>query len=118
MNHVLGLKCTICGAEYDVDEVEYIYPKHGNECIPGVLYDYSIIRQRTSPKQLARNPDRSMWRYKPLLPVESDSPVPRLQTGCISPTHQASGGAIWAQAPLDQGRRTRANWPKSAWRGG
>jgi threonine synthase len=73
MDHVLGLKCTICGAEYGVDEVEYVCPKHGNDGILNVIYDYGLIAQRLSPNQLAHDSTRSIWRYLPLLPVNPET---------------------------------------------
>ncbi|HIC90063.1 MAG TPA: threonine synthase, partial [Anaerolineae bacterium] len=72
MNHVKGLKCVLCGAEYGVDEIMYVCPKHGDEGIVDVLYDYDRIRQRVDPGRLAANPDRSIWRYADLLPIDSD----------------------------------------------
>lgn len=71
MDHVLGLKCTICGAEYDVSEVEYVCPKHGDDGIVDVVYDYELVGQRLNPDQLAGYPVRSIWRYLPLLPVDA-----------------------------------------------
>jgi len=79
VNHVLGLKCTICGAEYGVDEVEYVCPKHGDSGraasngILDVVYDYDRIRRHFTPDQLAASDDRSIWRYLPLLPVEPEA---------------------------------------------
>lgn len=73
MDHVLGLKCTICGAEYGVDEVEYVCPQHGDDGILDVVYDYGLIAQRLSLDKLANDPTRSMWRYLPLLPVNSET---------------------------------------------
>ena len=72
MDHILGLKCTICGAEYGVDEVEYVCPHHGDDGILDVIYDYDLIAQRISPNQLAHDPTRSIWRYLPLLPVNPE----------------------------------------------
>ena len=40
MEHLLGLECIICGAEYAVGEVQYVCPKHGNDGILDVVYDY------------------------------------------------------------------------------
>jgi threonine synthase len=71
MDHVLGLECTICGARYAVSEVEYVCPKHGGDGILDVVYDYKLIAQRNSSGSLARQQDRSMWRYLPLLPVDA-----------------------------------------------
>ncbi len=65
MSHILGLKCTICGAEYGVDEVDYVCPKHGDNGILDVVYDYAAIRQPTIHP--------SIWRYLPLLPVEPET---------------------------------------------
>ncbi|MBE9506885.1 MAG: threonine synthase [Chloroflexi bacterium] len=73
MDHVLGLKCTICGAEYAIDEVTYVCPKHGDDGILDVVYDYDRIRRHFTPDQLAASDDRSIWRYLPLLPVEQEA---------------------------------------------
>ena len=70
MDHVLALKCTICGAEYGVDEAEYICPHHGDDGILDVIYDYDLIAQRISPDQLADQTTASIWRYLPLIPVD------------------------------------------------
>jgi len=78
MNHVLGLKCTICGAEYGVDEVEYVCPEHGDDGILDVVYDYDRIRRHFTPNQLTNQPTNqpasqpSIWRYLPLLPVDPE----------------------------------------------
>jgi len=73
MNQVLGLKCTICGAEYAAKDATYVCPKHGNDGILDVVYDYDIIRKHASRAKLAGNSDCSIWRYLPLLPVEPDA---------------------------------------------
>ena len=73
MDHVLGLKCTICGTEYGVDEVEYICPHHGDDGILDVVYDYDLIAPRINPDRLANDPTRSIWRYLPLLPVNPET---------------------------------------------
>jgi len=69
-DHILGLKCTICGDVLSPDEVLYVCPKHGDEGILDVIYDYDLIARRISPERLAADPTRSIWRYLPLLPVE------------------------------------------------
>jgi len=70
MDHVLGYKCTVCGAEYGIDEVEYVCPKHGNDGILDVVYDYRRVAQRLSPDRLTDQAAHSIWRYLPLLPVD------------------------------------------------
>ena len=81
MDHVKGLRCMLCGAEYGVDEVLYVCPKHGDEGILDVVYDYELIARRLTKEKLAADRDYSIWRYKPLLPVEPNSPVPPLRVG-------------------------------------
>jgi threonine synthase len=78
MDNVLGLRCTICGAEYGVGEVDYVCPKHGDggrvasDGILDVVYDYGRIRQRFTPGQLSNQP-ANIWRYLPLLPVDPEA---------------------------------------------
>jgi threonine synthase len=100
MESILGLRCTLCGAEYNVDEVPYVCPKHGTEGILDVVYDYARVARSLSPADPAKHGERSMWRYLPLLPVDAGKieclvpgtvlasvgwtplyPAPRLATG-------------------------------------
>ncbi|UCC63896.1 MAG: threonine synthase [Anaerolineae bacterium] len=81
MEQVIGLRCVLCGAEYGPDEVTYVCPRHGDEGILDVLYDYDLVRRRLTREGLAANGEPSIWRYKPLLPVRADSPVPPLAVG-------------------------------------
>lgn len=72
MDHVTSLQCLICGETYAPDEVLYVCPRHGNEGILDVQYDYDLIGQRLDPQRLAQDPDHSIWRYLDLLPVDSE----------------------------------------------
>jgi threonine synthase len=82
MDHVLGLTCTICGAEYGVTDAEYVCPRHGDDGILDVVYDYDLIAQRLAPDQLANDPIQSIWRYLPLLPVDPET-TRRLVAGTV-----------------------------------
>jgi threonine synthase len=81
MDHVKSLKCLICGNEYAPHEIDYVCPDHGDEGIVDVQYDYDLIGRRLNPQMLEQNPDRTIWRYRPLLPIEPESPVPPLTVG-------------------------------------
>ena len=70
VKHVLGLRCTMCGAEYRADEVDYVCPKHGDDGILDVVYDYRRIAEIASRDRLARDRERSIWRYLSFLPVD------------------------------------------------
>ncbi len=81
MDHVKSLKCLICGKEYAPEAIDSVCPDHGDEGIVDVQYDYDLIGRRLNPQMLEQNPDRTIWRYRPLLPIEPESPVPPLTVG-------------------------------------
>jgi threonine synthase len=117
MDHVLHLKCLICGREYQPGDIAYVCPEHGDEGIVDVVYDYERIGQRTSPEQLSENGDYTIWRYKPLLPVASDAPVPPLAVGW-TPLYEAPRLAaplglkqLWVK---DDGRQPTASFKDRA----
>ena len=85
MKYVLGAKCVKCGREYAA------VPDLTTCACGGILdiqYDYAAIRRDCSPKDLEGNPDRSMWRYRPFLPVEETTAPPPLRVGW-SPLYRA-----------------------------
>jgi threonine synthase len=81
MQNILCLKCTICGKEYRPDEVEYVCPSHGDEGILDVRYDYDFIARNISKEALKRSTDLTIWRYKPMLPVQPEAKPPPLTVG-------------------------------------
>ena len=85
MKYVLSAKCTRCGTEYEALPTITTCKCGG---ILDIQYSYSAIRDRFSPADLAQNRDFSMWRYRPFLPVEEDSPAPPLRVGW-SPLYKA-----------------------------
>jgi threonine synthase len=109
LDHVLGLRCTICGAEYGVDQVEYVCPRHGDDGILDVVYDYQRVAARISPAILAADRTRSIWRYLPLLPVD-----PQTARRVVEGTVLASvGGTPLYPAPrLAAGLKLRHLWVK------
>ena len=117
MNHITSLKCLICGKEYQPHEVEYVCPDHGYEGILDVQYDYGLISLSFSPATLAANPDYSIWRYKPLLPIEPDAAVPPLAVGWTplyaAPRLAAQLGLqhLWVK---DDGRQATASFKDRA----
>jgi len=117
MKHVLGLKCVLCGREYGVDEVLYVCPHHGDEGILDVVYDYRLISKEISPSSLASNPEHTIWRYKPLLPVQPDSPVPPLTVGWTPLYHAERLGKKLGMSQLyikDDGREPTASFKDRA----
>lgn len=67
MNHVKCGRCVRCGREYPA------VPNLTNcECggILDIIYDYDRIRTVLTRETLKNRTERSMWRYRELLPVE------------------------------------------------
>jgi threonine synthase len=64
----LGYHCSICGAEYNPDEVTYTCPIDGGNL--DVVLDYERIRDKLEPVDVMGSTDNSIWRYLPLMPVD------------------------------------------------
>ncbi len=116
-DHILGLRCVICGAEYGLDEVLYVCPRHGQEGILDVVYDYQVIGQRLTRESLAVDRRRSIWRYLDLLPITSRHLIPPLQVGW-TPLYRAERLAarlglqnVWVK---DDGRNPTASFKDRA----
>jgi threonine synthase len=117
MDHVLGLRCVLCGAEYGTDEVLYVCPQHGDEGILDVLYDYDLVGSRLTREGLASNHDYSIWRYALLLPIDEDSPRPPLQVGWTPLYHAQRLGERLGLSHLylkDDGRNPTASFKDRA----
>ena len=85
MNHVKCGRCVRCGREYPA------VPNLTNcECggILDIIYDYDRIRTMLTRETLKNRTERSMWRYRELLPVEPETPAPPLRVGW-SPLYEA-----------------------------
>jgi len=79
MAEVLKLKCSVCDREYAPNEVQYTCPVCGDVGTLDVLYDYERLREeleRDTPRS-----DRSMWRWRDLLPIAPETIVPPLRVG-------------------------------------
>lgn len=67
MSKYLGFKCSLCNAEYTMDEVQYTCPKDGGNL--DVVLDYTHLRAELTPDTFINRSEASLWRYLPLLPV-------------------------------------------------
>ena len=78
MRNVKYGKCVRCGKTYDA------VPDLTNCACGGILdivYDYDYIKSVLTKEKLARRDNRSMWRYRELLPVEETTPDTPLRVG-------------------------------------
>ena len=79
MTFVSGLKCMFCGAVYPPGR-HFTCPRCGITGILDVQYDYAAIRRVLTARRLAGR-EHSHWRYRELLPIRADAPVPALSVG-------------------------------------
>ncbi|MGH9835281.1 MAG: threonine synthase [Blastocatellia bacterium] len=79
MSNVTGFKCVECARLFSVSEVEYACPACSGNL--DVLYDYERIGKQLTKATLAADRNFTIWRYRPLLPIEDSSPVPPLTVG-------------------------------------
>ena len=78
MKNVKYGKCVRCGKTYEAT------PDLTNcECggILDIVYDYDYIKTVLTKEKLAKRENRSMWRYRELLPVEETTPDTPLRVG-------------------------------------
>ena len=78
---VVGLRCTLCGREYALGEVEYVCPHHAEPANLDVVYDYENIARATGPAHIAAAEDVSIARYAALLPIASPASLPPIPVG-------------------------------------
>ena len=86
MQHLIKLGEEISGKTYDA------VPDLTNcECggILDIVYDYDYIKSVLTKEKLAKRENRSMWRYRELLPVEETTPDTPLRVGW-SPLYEES----------------------------
>lgn len=74
------LSCVACGQTYQPTKGLYTCPTCGIAGILDVVYDYDQAAAELTRAALAANPERSLWRYLPLLPV-AGSGIQPLQVG-------------------------------------
>jgi threonine synthase len=76
--NVLHLSCLVCGKTYRPDQVDYVCPKHGDDGVLDVVYDYERIAATLAREAIAGD---DMWALRPLLPVGEEATLPPLRIG-------------------------------------
>ena len=106
------LRCTICEASYEPAPGRYVCDGCGDVGTLDARYDYAAIGGVLTPESLTADPELSMWRYRPLLPVESGAAVSALGVGW-TPLIEAERlarrwgvGRLWIK---DEGRQPTAS---------
>jgi len=95
--------CSICGTEYDPDEVTYTCPKDGGNL--DVILDYSALKKDFSPRRFMELPEASLWRYRNLLPVDDPGKIG-------TPLHRAGWTPVYQPQRLAQKLGLLSLWIK------
>ena len=110
------LTCLRCGATYDPQEIDYLCPKHANHGSDvgslDVGYDYARIGEILTLRKLVADPDRSIGRFWPLLPISARGSLPPLAVGGTPLTHAGRLGDSIGLTSLylkDDGRNPSAS---------
>ncbi|MBS1152599.1 MAG: thrC [Myxococcaceae bacterium] len=79
MPHLTALRCIRCAK----DLLPAAAPAYTCACGGNLLaqYDFDRVRRELSRAHLATDPDRTLWRYAPLLPVDRGTHAARLNVG-------------------------------------
>lgn len=89
MAEVQMLKCVKCGKEYSPTDVMYYCPDCGLEGTLDVIYNYHKVESVFTKESLESNPEKSLWRYIDLLPVDNRPSCLNLNVGW-TPLYRAS----------------------------
>ena len=107
-----SLRCTVCAASYAPEPGRYVCDRCGDAGTLDARYDYAAIGGVLTPESLTADPERSMWRYRPLLPLGSRTAVSALGVGW-TPLIEAERlarrwgvGRLWIK---DEGRQPTAS---------
>lgn len=79
--NVTELRCTLCDAAYASEPGRYVCDACGDAGTLDVRYDYDAVAAALSPDTLAADPERSMWRYRAVMPVAEFMSVEGLSVG-------------------------------------
>ena len=117
IDKITGLRCILCDAVHPQGEVEYTCPRCGIAGLLDVEYDHDWVARRLSREALTGSADRTIWRYRALLPVDDATPAPRLPVG-LSPVIEVPRlakelglGRFWVK---DEGRNPTASFKDRA----
>ena len=118
MGRIKALRCISCGREFSADEIEYTCPDCGaRRGTLEVIYDYETLSKSFNRQALVRDPERTMWRYFPLLPIEDRRFIQPLRVG-YTPVYAfpklASKYGLKALCVKDDGQNPTASYKDRA----
>lgn len=92
LSHLTHLECSYCGYKADADQLHTVCPKCGKVLF--ARYDLNGARQTLTPLALTTR-EKSMWRYREVMPVMDDANIVSLGEGMTPLIHaRRLGGAL------------------------
>ena len=88
MKKIKYLRCSKCGRTYD-ESIPYHCPVCGTVGTLDVVFDIDEVKKELTKEYLLNNEDRSIWRYFPILPLETRKGIAPLHIG-FSPLYKAT----------------------------
>jgi threonine synthase len=76
---VSGRTCVVCGVTHEEGTVDYTCPRCGVSGILDVVYDYEAAN--LSRPVLSGRRERSIWRYREVLPIDRSAVLPQILVG-------------------------------------
>jgi threonine synthase len=64
----IGYRCSLCGEEYQPEEVVYVCPKDGGNL--DIIYDFAVMSQVLTVESVLESRQESLWRYLQMLPID------------------------------------------------
>jgi threonine synthase len=102
-NKFVGYICSVCGSQYDPDQITYTCPKDGGNL--DVVLDYAAIQKFVDYRQIISSKESSLWRYLPLLPVSDPG-------GHATPLHAAGLTPVFSSEKLGKALGIKQLWIK------
>jgi threonine synthase len=89
MNHLTHLECSLCGKEYDADELQRLCL----DCARPLLARYDLDSVGALGRDEAVDRESTMWRYRAVLPVRDEGAIISLGEGFTPLLHARRLGA-------------------------
>ena len=89
MAAIAEYRCLIGDCRFAGDDALFTCPAHGEVGTLDILYDYELLKTSLDRDAIGACGPPNLWRYRALLPVAPDSPVPPLDVGW-TPLYEAA----------------------------
>jgi threonine synthase len=99
----IGYQCSLCNANFSVNEVTYTCPIDGGNL--NVILDYQSISKNFQPRDIFSSQDDSLWRFLPILPVNDPG-------GFSTPLRKAGHTPVYSVPRLGESLEIHSLWVK------